>query len=161
MPSSRTLCVPLTLAALAWSCVPSATPSASETPIDDPQRTSLAVLEGTDWRLIAMAGGPTRLADAALTARFGEGSIRGRGGCNEYRGSASSPVPGSLVVGPLLATKMSCGPALDALERAYLERLEAARTWQRTGDALTIDYQLGSETGALRFETIEARPAAP
>ena len=90
-----------------------------------------ATLTGQEWSLVTIGGAP--IPGSGITATFGEdGTVTGSGGCNDYTGPYT--VDGeSLSVGPLAATRMSCGPVTDDLERTYLEALEACHRVRHLG----------------------------
>ena len=86
----------------------------------------MAALEGTDWRLVAYAGGDGDLVDVpggvAASARFEDGRLSGSSGCNRFVGPWSVTAEG-LAIGALAGTLMACdGPTME-VEAAYLARL--------------------------------------
>ena len=100
-------------------------------------------LTGQEWLLTAIDGQP---ADEALgqSATFGDdGTVTGSGGCNDYFGPYT--VDGeSLAIGPLAATRASCGDDVDASEARYLRALEAAASFVISGTDLAISTEDGT-----------------
>jgi heat shock protein HslJ len=95
-------------------------------------------LEGTTWELTADAPLGVALAGAGVTARFEDGKLSGRSGCNEYNGTYE--VDGdALTIGPNIAsTNMACPAPQMAVEQAYLSRLPKVASFTIDGDTLTL-----------------------
>jgi heat shock protein HslJ len=110
--------------------------------------TADATLTGQEWSLVSMSGAP--VPGSGVTALFGEdGTVTGSGGCNRYMGSYT--VEGdALSVGPLAATRMSCGAVADDLERTYLEALALATGFAISGTDLVVSPSNGV---TLEFST--------
>lgn len=107
----------------------------------DPLADSAWALEQLDGKAVA--------ADIEVTARFAEGRIGGKAGCNQY--FASYAVDGdSLRVGPAGATKMMCPEPAMAVEDAFLAALQDIRTFKVGGGRLQLR---GSDGAALTFTT--------
>jgi heat shock protein HslJ len=108
-----------------------------------------ATLTGQEWTLTSLGGAPMT-PDAGVTATFGDdGSVTGSAGCNRFSGPYT--VDGEdLSIGPLLTTRMSCGPTADDLERTYLGALEAAIGFAISGTDLVIST---SNDVTLEFST--------
>lgn len=108
-----------------------------------------ATLTGQEWSLTGLGGAPIE-PGAGLTATFGDdGSVTGSAGCNRFMGPYT--VDGdSLSVGPLAATRMSCGITADDLESTYLGALEAASGFVISGNDLVIST---SNDVTLEFST--------
>jgi heat shock protein HslJ len=105
-------------------------------------------LPGTSWRLEDL-GGMDVLERVEATLEFPEaGKAAGRASCNRFFGTVEISAE-SIKVGPLAATKMSCGDATDAQEKKYLEALQAAERFAFDDRALLI-YSRGMEK-PLRF----------
>lgn len=111
--------------------------------------TADVTLTGQEWSLTGLGGAPIE-PDRGITATFGDdGSVTGSGGCNRYMGPYT--VDGeSLSVGPLAATRMSCGITADDLESTYLGALEEASGFAISGSDLVIST---SNDVTLEFST--------
>lgn len=109
---------------------------------------SSVALEGTTWELTSGAQIGASSADITVTARFQDGSLAGRSGCNDY--ITSYELDGtSLTVGSDIAgTRKACPPAETAVERTYLERLPRTASYRIEGSSLT----LASSDGASLLE---------
>jgi heat shock protein HslJ len=88
-------------------------------------------VEGTRWTLETSVNQQGEmvdvLPDSEITIELQSGELNGSAGCNRYFGSYE--LDGDrLTVGPLGATRMTCGDALDGQERQYLAALERAAT---------------------------------
>jgi heat shock protein HslJ len=122
---------------------------AEELQLTDAGGTVLAVyatqptdLAGTSWTATGVNNGKGGLESneliGALTARFDEdGAFSGSGGCNRLTGSWE--VDGDeLRISDVASTKMSCDQDVMDLEAQYVAALEAARTYEWSGDTLTV-----------------------
>jgi heat shock protein HslJ len=69
----------------------------------------------------------------------------GSTGCNEFSGGyRSSGPPDSLRFDKVVSTLRACiDPELDRQERAFLDALNATRTWRVTGDTLVLSGEAG------------------
>jgi len=124
----------LLLLVFAVACAPR-TPAATES---HPSAIPPRELTGTSWRLVSLEGAAVPEKPEA-TLEFAEaGKVAGRASCNRFFGTVEVS-GGSIRFGPLAATKMSCGDAVDAQERRYLQALQAAERFDLNGDALRID----------------------
>jgi heat shock protein HslJ len=114
-------------------------------------------LEGTTWQLTADAPLGVALAGAGVTARFEDGKLSGRSGCNEYNGTYE--VDGdALTIGPNIAsTDMACPAPQMAVEQAYLSRLPKVASFTIDVDTLTLADD-GGET-VLTYEATDAAQA--
>jgi heat shock protein HslJ len=95
-----------------------------------------ARLKGTTWQLDVLGDRPAMPPRPML--RFDlNGNISGQASCNRY--SATARIVGdTITVGPIAATRMSCGDAIDAQESAYLGRLGKAIRLEVDGNVLRI-----------------------
>jgi heat shock protein HslJ len=101
---------------------PSRPPGEETTASRTPQAATLA---GTEWLLEDLNGSGV-LDDAQATLSFLEGGrISGNGSCNRFSGSAEIK-SGTIKVGPLAMTRMSCPPAVDDQEARYMQALQSA-----------------------------------
>ncbi len=107
---------------------------------------SAADLDGTDWQLVS--GVPT-VEGWPITLWFGPGTVGGTAACNRYGGDARVD-DGALVQTEIFTTEMSCGPAVDASNNAFLDALLAVSTVRFDGAALVLSGG-GFE---LRFEPL-------
>jgi heat shock protein HslJ len=89
------------------------------------------------WRLAAIDGTPLPEA-LGIDATFDEaGTVSGTGGCNDYDGPYA--IRGDTIrIGPLLTMRASCDPAVDRVEAAFLDALEAAGRWSVDGTTLRL-----------------------
>jgi heat shock protein HslJ len=95
-----------------------------------------AQLKGTAWQLDVLGERPAMPPRPMLRFDLND-NISGQASCNRY--SASARVVGdSITVGPIAATRMSCGDAIDAQESAYLGRLGKATRFELDGNVLRI-----------------------
>jgi heat shock protein HslJ len=104
-------------------------------------------LRGTAWQLDVLGDRPAMSPRPML--RFDlNGNISGQASCNRY--AASARIAGdTITIGPISATRMSCGDAIDAQESAYLGRLGKATRFEVDGTILKI-YS-GTESAPLQF----------
>jgi heat shock protein HslJ len=112
-----------------------------------------AALENTGWSLASygpMSSLKGLLPDTEITATFNSETkgVGGSAGCNHYSGSYTLDGNNLALEGPFAVTEMWCGEEKDAQEKAYLDILLSAETWEVDGDTLTVT---GSE-GVLIFE---------
>ncbi len=123
-----------------------------------------ATLTGQEWSLTGLGGTPIQ-PGAGITATFGDdGSLTGSGGCNRFVGDYTTDGD-TLSVGPLAATRMSCGQVADDLETTFLGALEAASGFAISGTDLVVsttnDVTLEFSTVSGPVEPIETPAATP
>lgn len=96
-----------------------------------------ASLTGVPWR-VARLGDELVPADSGMFVNFEvDGSIRGNGGCNTFRGSlVQSQV--DLTVSPLMATRMVCPSTIMDREDEFLRALQSMRQFHGSGDKLQL-----------------------
>ncbi len=131
------------VAACGGGATPSPTPEPSEPPVASPSPDGAApALEGTRWVLVR---GLAELPDGTeVDATFEADRVAGQGPCNRY--FADATVDGSsLAIGPVGATKMSCGPALDGAEQAYVAALGNVAAFTIADSTLTLVDANGGE----------------
>jgi heat shock protein HslJ len=77
---------------------------------------------------------------STLTLEFATGGkASGNGGCNSFSGDYTVSGIDGIRFGPLASTLKACAdPALDTQEQQYLAALDLARTYQVTGNLLTL-----------------------
>jgi len=108
---------------------------------------SRATLENTYWKLLDVAGHPTRAADSIaephLLLQPAQKRAGGSTGCNSFSG-AYQLSGDSLRLGPLITTRRAClDPEMNRQEQSLLNALGETRTWQVTGDTLTLTGESG------------------
>lgn len=88
-------------------------------------------LEGGPWLVEDVNGGGvpdgTRLDMTFTASDAGAGRVAGRSGCNRFSGSWQQ-TGATIKLGPTVATRMMCPPALMELEAKFLAALAAAVT---------------------------------
>lgn len=95
-----------------------------------------AALTGSTWQLAELGGQPA----GRQTLKFDSstGTVSGSGGCNSFSGVYQWSGK-SLKMGPLAATRRACAEdAASRQETAYLQALDATRTWQVDGKTLVL-----------------------
>jgi len=81
-------------------------------------------LEDKTWHLRSVRGVAVS-AGVTITARFADGQVTGKSGCNDY--SATYEADGGVIAfGPVGATKMMCSDEVMAWENAFRTHLEEA-----------------------------------
>jgi heat shock protein HslJ len=122
---------------------------AEELQLTDSRGTVVAVyaaqptdLAGTSWTATGVNNGKGGLESneltGALTAQFDEdGAFSGSGGCNRLTGSWESDGD-ELRITDVASTKRSCDQEVMDLEAQYVAALEAVRTYEWSGDTLTV-----------------------
>ncbi|HEX6843707.1 MAG TPA: META domain-containing protein [Actinomycetota bacterium] len=103
-------------------------------------------LEGTAWRLDGIAAGgdavSSTLAGTKVTARFAaDGTVVGRGGCNEY-GGAYTVDGAAIAITDVVQTMMACEDDVMAQEAAFFDGLARAASFAIEGSTLSL-----SDTG--------------
>jgi len=96
-------------------------------------------LDGSRWTLTSWAE-PDPIPDSAtITAQFSEGRVAGTSGVNQYSASVTSSTDGSFAIDAPISTKMAGPEDAMAAESAYLQRLQAATSYQVDGDTLLLN----------------------
>jgi heat shock protein HslJ len=76
---------------------------------------------------------------STLTLEFARGRVSGNSGCNTFEGPFDVRGSSTIRIGPLASTLRACAdPAVDTQEQQFLAALELARTYQVTGNQLTL-----------------------
>ena len=125
-----------------------ATPAVPAKPAAPVTGTVSPNLQGVIWALESY-GKPDKpvkvLPQTPITARFGtDGNVAGSAGCNNYNGTYVAS-GNELSVGPLATTRKICAQPIMQQEQAYLDALQAARTYEITPDGkLKVTYGEGS-----------------
>ena len=115
-----------------------ATTTASATPPARPPAPDAALRE-TRWVLRQLGPRPVVLAAGEREAYLhllAAGGVEGQGGCNRFRGPATTGAPGQLSFGPLLSTRLAC-PSL-ATEQEFMQALAATQAYRLRGDTLRL-----------------------
>jgi heat shock protein HslJ len=109
-----------------------------------------AALRGT-WNATSFSTGTvisSPIQGTTLTLIFTSGRASGNGGCNTFDGPVKLTGTDGITIGPLASTLRACGdPARDTQEQQYLAALGLAKTYQVTGDQLTL-YRAGHTIAA-------------
>jgi putative lipoprotein len=81
-----------------------------------------------------------------------DGTIQGFGGCNNFSGTYTLDGD-SIVVGPLMATRMACADeAASTFEAQFLSALQISTAWSVAGSTL----ELRADDGSLQVEAASA-----
>jgi heat shock protein HslJ len=109
------------------------------------------VLEGVEWVLVGLPGGPDVPSEARATLTLGRegGLLSGSTGCNRYRG-AYELEGGLLTLSVTGSTRMACGEALMRLEASFLEALRVTGSFRLRGSRLDL---LGESGVVARLES--------
>ncbi len=100
------------------------------------------LLRGQEWQVTGLLGVPVDAALAAfpeLTMRFVNGRVSGRAACNLYFGDLEVGLSG-LRFGQMATTRVACPPALQALERRFLDAMEAVTRFDIGREGVAIFY---------------------
>ena len=104
------------------------------------QRSTLgggAGLTGISWRPV-LVGNEAIPEDSGIFVSFEvDGSIKGRGGCNNFSGSLQQTKSG-IEVGPLGATRIACPQPIMGRETAFLEALQKTKDFQVNNDSMRM-----------------------
>lgn len=100
-----------------------------------------ASLTGTSWQLAELGGQPG--GKQSLNFDASKGMVSGSGGCNNFTGAYQWSGK-SLKMGPLASTRRACmDDASGKQENAYLQALDATRTWRVEGKTLILSGDSG------------------
>jgi heat shock protein HslJ len=80
-----------------------------------------------------------------------DGTVEGFGGCNGF-GGGYSVHDDAIAIGPLHSTMIACSDEINAQEVQFLTALEAATTWELSGNTLT----LRDDAGAMQVTAVSA-----
>ena len=106
-------------------------------------------LVGTAWRLVAI-GVRDAIEGVQSVLNFERSDrVSGSGGCNGFFGGLEIS-EGSIDFGPLGATQMACGDAIDDQEYRLFQALEKARSYATEKNLLLIMDDDGKELLRLR-----------
>lgn len=108
-----------------------------------------SLLEGPEWRIEVIDGEPVP-DDVEVTLGFlEEDRIAGAGGCNRYMGGYDLTGEG-LSIGKLGSTMMACSEPQMAVERRFLDLLDAVARFDISEGALVLMTNDGREARARR-----------
>ena len=107
-----------------------------------------APLPGTRWVLDTSSLGVPVPAGLTVSAAFSETTINGSTGCNSFSAQYTLGEDGAFDLGPIAMTRMMCAPEINAVETAFVRRLEAVTRLMATPDELRL---LGDGQVLLRF----------
>ena len=122
---------------------------------------ALATLDETDWLLSSWDSGDPAPDEPLITLTYTEGAFAGRSGCNSYTGPVETgETPGSIVIGPIISTRMACPEPRMQVESRYLKNLQAATKFGIAAGDLTLTYQddTGQERTMLFAPRQDSRP---
>ncbi len=81
----------------------------------------------------------TPVAGSALTLEFADARASGNSGCNTFDGPVKLSGVDGIALGPFRSTLKACAdPAVSTQEQQYLAALGLAKTYQVTGNRLTL-----------------------
>lgn len=109
-------------------------------------------LETTEWKLVEWTLSSIRPHEFAIRAKFESGQVSGFSGVNTYSGPFQGGTDGEFSAGPFSRSKKGhTGDAMRA-EDAYLTLLAQAKSYESTGNRLTLHDAGGNES--LVFEAV-------
>lgn len=103
-----------------------------------------SALEGTDWKLVSI-GAIKPDPNRSPTLTFSGGRVTGSAGCNYFQGEYSSSRQ-KLEITDLAMTLIACPdePGVMELEQEYFTALQGARSYELSGNRLSISTQDGT-----------------
>ena len=93
-------------------------------------------LRGTNWVLTDRASIGVPLGDVAVNAVFAAGHVSGTSGCNGFSASFETSGTDRITIGPIASTLRGCDSSDQ--EQQYFAALDLAKTYQVTGNQLTL-----------------------
>ncbi len=102
-----------------------------------------AGLTGISWRPIMVANEAIPEDSGIFVSFEVDGSIKGRGGCNNFSGSLQRTESG-IEIGPLGATRIACPQPIMSRETAFLEALQKTKGFQADNDSMRMLDDEGS-----------------
>jgi heat shock protein HslJ len=121
-------------------------------------RLALSVLQGHEWVLRWWDWDEPAPDSIEVTLSFQDGRLGGRSGCNRYSAPAhDGEMPGDLVLGPAVSTRMACPGMAMEVESRYLDNLRNAKKFGFMATLLSISYE---SEGAYRVMLFEGRVPA-
>jgi heat shock protein HslJ len=118
---------------------------------------SLAVLDGSEWRLTHFSRAEAAPAEPRATISFDASSVSGNAGCNSYFGDVmeDSESPGQIGFGPVGATAMMCPDEIMAVETRFLELLGSVTQYGFLAGKLVLSWQVDDTYGAMFLLPVE------
>ena len=100
--------------------------------------TALATpLQGSEWKPLSIADAPVPEESSAFVQFRSKGRLVGFSGCNRFFADYEA-VDGQIFIGPVAATRSTCGESVMARETALARALEDARTYRREKQQLVL-----------------------
>jgi len=125
----------------------------AEVSTEDMGRTSLADLAGVEWVLTRFGRDEDAPAEPEITLTFEGDRIGGRSGCNRYDTTVVvGDMPGKFTIAAVAGTMMACPNEIAALERRYLDRLQAVTGYSFLAGDLTLTWDGDESWGTLFFK---------
>jgi heat shock protein HslJ len=105
--------------------------------------TGATTISGTKWTITGVNNGTGAVSATALTdslaASFStDNEFVGFGGCNKLSGPYTLADHSGVSIGPIAATRTTCGNAVDRLETQYVSALSHAAAYEISGTTLTL-----------------------
>jgi heat shock protein HslJ len=138
----------LCAAVLLTACTGNNKESENEVAVTTATPVMIDPIADTSWKAVKIFNREAGAAESILNLS-GDNKSSGNTGCNNFQGAVEIN-NSNLKFGLLATTRKFCTPAINGQEKAFLEALEATRTWVRTGDTL----QLKDESNAVAMELI-------
>lgn len=98
-------------------------------------------LTDTKWKITGVnnGAGAVKATTESLSASFStDNEFAGFGGCNKLSGPYMLAAHSGVSIGPITATKETCGTAIDQLETNYISALSHVATYEISGTTLTL-----------------------
>ncbi len=113
-------------------------------------RLTLALLEGSTWRLSHFAWSEQAPAKPEVTLAYADGRLAGRAGCNDYSAEArdGGEVPGGVSMSPPVATRKMCPPEVMQVEDRFLGQLGTVNRFGFMNGRLMLSH----DGGQMLFE---------
>jgi heat shock protein HslJ len=108
-----------------------------------------------EWTLKSWDVGEQVPMGARVTLAYQDGRFIGTGGCNRYFAPVKvGDAPGSIVVGPIGATRKSCPAAESGIEATFLERLAQVKKYGFWLTHLALTYETGGVWKTMLFNRL-------
>ena len=105
------------------------------------------------WLAEDLAGGGVIDRAQTTLSISPDGAVSGSGGCNRYRATATTS-GAAISLGPLVATRMACPPALMNQEAKFFGILAAARGWRVDAARRKLELMDGAGIVLARFSSL-------
>lgn len=116
-----------------------------------------ATLEGSSWYL------SNTIPGTSITLNFGNGSLSGFAGCNNYNASYTTTLASgntnSISVGPISSGQALCPEDVMVQEQEYLASLQTTSSYTINGSSLILTTASGSLNFGAAVATPYAEPA--